>query len=192
MGRVYERIDERQRDWIARQAMFFVGSAPLDGDGHVNVSPKGPIGSLRVLDDQTVAYLDVVGSGAETIAHILENGRVIVMLCAFSGPPRILRLHGRGEVVPAGDERFREVFEQAGFEPFEVSESHRAIIVVHVTRVADSCGYGVPLMEYAGERPHQAASSAKRVRVHGSDAYAAYQREHNTTSIDGLPAVDVA
>ena len=101
MGKVYEGISEHQREWIARQAMFFVGSAPLDGDGHVNVSPKGPIGSLRVLDDHTVAYLDVVGSGAETIAHIRENGRVVVMLCAFEGPPRILRLHGRGEIVPA-------------------------------------------------------------------------------------------
>jgi hypothetical protein len=191
MGRIYERIDEHQREWIARQPMFFVGSAPLDGDGHVNVSPKGPIGSLRVLDDHTVAYLDVVGSGAETIAHIRENGRVVVMLCAFEGPPRILRLHGRGEVVPAADPRFAELLRQGGYEQSEVPESHRAIIVVHVARVADSCGYGVPLMEYVGERPHQAASSAKRVRVHGPDAYVAYQREKNAVSIDGLPAVEV-
>ena len=106
MAKVYEGIAEHQREWIARQAMFFVGSAPLAGDGHVNVSPKGPIGSLAVLDDHTVAYLDMVGSGAETIAHIRENGRVVVMLCAFEGPPRILRLHGTGEVVPAADERF--------------------------------------------------------------------------------------
>jgi hypothetical protein len=191
VGKVYERIEDRQKEWIARQALFFVGTAPLAGDGHVNVSPKGPIGSLRVLDDHTVAYLDVVGSGAETIAHIRENGRVVVMLCAFDGPPRILRLHGTGEVVPAGDERFAELMERCGFEPFEVPESHRAVILVDVTRVADSCGYGVPLMAYAGERPHQAASSAKRVRVHGPDAYLAYQREHNAASIDGLPAVEV-
>ena len=191
MGKVYEGISDHQREWIVRQSMFFVGSAPLAGDGHVNVSPKGPIGSLRVLDDHTVAYLDIVGSGAETIAHIRENGRVVVMLCAFDGPPRILRLHGRGEIVPASDERFAAVFEQAGFEEFEVPESHRAIILVHVVRVADSCGYGVPLLDYVGERPHQAASSAKRVRVHGPDAYVAYQREHNAASIDGLPAVEV-
>ncbi len=189
MGKVYERIEDHQKDWIARQALFFVGSAPLAGDGHVNVSPKGPIGSLAVLDDHTVAYLDVVGSGAETIAHIRENGRVVVMLCAFDGPPRILRLHGTGEVVLAGDERFDALLEQLGFEPFEVPESHRAIVLVHVTRIADSCGYGVPLMDYVGERPHQAASSAKRVRVHGPDAYVAYQREHNAARIDGLPAV---
>ena len=192
MGKVFDRIDEHQRAWIARQSMFFVGSAPLDADGHVNVSPKGPIGSLRVLDDHTVAYLDVVGSGAETIAHIRENGRVVVMLCAFQGPPRILRLHGRGELVHATDERFPALLEQGGYEQAEVPESHRAIIVVHVTRIADSCGYGVPLMDYAGERPHQAKSSAKRVRVHGPDAYLDYQREKNAASIDGLPAVGAA
>ena len=192
MAKIFDRIDEHQRKWIARQALFFVGTAPRADDGHVNVSPKGPIGSLAVLDDHTVAYLDVVGSGAETIAHIRENGRVVVMFCAFDGPPRILRLHGTGEVVLASDERFAGVLERFGLEPFEVPESHRAVIVVHVTRVADSCGYGVPLMAYVGERPHQAASSAKRVRVNGPDAYVAYQREHNAASIDGLPAVDPA
>jgi hypothetical protein len=192
MARVYEAIDAHQRDWIARQAMFFVGTAPLGGDGHVNVSPKGPIGSLAVLDERTVAYLDVVGSGAETIAHLRENGRVVVMLCAFEGPPRILRLHGRGEVVLPSEPRFERLLAQAGFEQPEVPESRRAVIVVHVTRIADSCGYGVPLLDYVGERPHQAKSSAKRVRVHGPQAYVDYQREHNETSIDGLPAVDLA
>ena len=190
MGNVYDGIDQRQRDWIARQPLFFVGTAPLAGDGHVNVSPKGPIGSLRVLDERTVAYLDVVGSGAETIAHLRENGRIVVMLCAFEGPPRILRLHGRGEVVHASDERFDGLLERGGFERSEVPEAHRAIVVVGVTRVADSCGYGVPLMSYEGERPHQAASAAKRVRVRGPLAYDEYQREHNTRSIDGLPAVE--
>jgi Pyridoxamine 5'-phosphate oxidase len=191
MGRVYERIDDHQRAWIARQSLFFVGSAPLDADGHVNVSPKGPIGSLRVLDDHTVAYLDIVGSGAETIAHIRENGRVVVMFCAFEGPPRILRLHGRGEIVPASEPRFGALLAQGAFEPYEVPESHRALIVVEITRIADSCGYGVPLLDYVGERPHQAASSRKRVRVHGPDAYVAYQRENNAESIDGLPGVEV-
>ena len=191
MGTVYDGIDDRQRDWIARQPLFFVGTAPLAAEGHVNVSPKGPISTLAVLDDHTVAYLDIVGSGAETIAHIRENGRVVVMLCAFDGPPRILRLHGTGEILPAGDPRFAELFERAGFEPYEVPESHRSIIVVRVDRVADSCGYGVPLMDYVGERPHQAASSAKRVRVHGPGAYLDYQRENNAASIDGLPAVEV-
>jgi predicted pyridoxine 5'-phosphate oxidase superfamily flavin-nucleotide-binding protein len=192
VGRVYERIDDHQRDWIARQSLFFVGTAPLDGEGHVNVSPKGPIGSLRVLDDHTVAYLDVVGSGAETIAHLRENGRIVVMLCAFQGRPRILRLHGRGEIVLPSDPRFERLLAQAEFEQPEVLESRRAVVVVHVTRIADSCGYGVPLMSYEGERPHQAASSTKRVRVHGPLAYEDYQREQNAASIDGLPAVELA
>src|SRR6478672_7278997 len=112
MGQVYDHIDERYRQWIANQSMFFVGTAPAALDGHVNVSPKGPIGSLRVLDEHTVAYLDIVGSGAETIAHIRENGRIVVMLCAFDGPPRILRLHGTGGIVPATDGRFAELFER--------------------------------------------------------------------------------
>ena len=102
MGRVYDGIDERLAGWIARQPLFFVGSAPSGADGHVNVSPKGPIGSLRVLDEHTVAYLDIVGSGAETIAHLRDNGRIVVMLCAFEGPPRIVRLHGRGTAHQAG------------------------------------------------------------------------------------------
>jgi hypothetical protein len=145
-----------------------------------------------VLDDHTVAYLDVVGSGAETIAHIRENGRVVVMLCAFQGPPRIVRLHGRGEVVQVSDPRFERLLAQAAFDQPEVPESRRAVIVVHVTRISDSCGYGVPLLAYEGERPHQAASSSKRVRVHGPAAYEDYQREHNAASIDGLPAVELA
>jgi hypothetical protein len=191
VGKVYDAIDERWRDWIARQPLFFVGTAPLAGDGRVNVSPKGPIGSLSVLDDHTVAYLDVVGSGAETIAHLRENGRIVVMLCAFEGPPRILRLHGHGEVVLADDPAFEDLLERGGFEQPPVPESRRAIVLVHVERIADSCGYGVPLMSFEGERPHQAASSAKRVRVGGSDAYRDYQREKNSRSIDGLPAVDL-
>ena len=189
MATLYDTIDQRWRDWIAQQPMFFVGSAPLDGDGHVNVSPKGPIGSLRVLDDHTVAYLDVVGSGAETIAHIRENGRVVVMLCAFEGPPRILRLHGRGEIVHSTDARFAALLAQGGYEPFEVPESHRAIIVVHVTRVADSCGYGVPLMSYDGERPHQALWAEKKLRVGGPEAIEDYKAQKNAASIDGLPAL---
>src|SRR5215208_3435315 len=146
MGRVYDRIDDHQREWIARQALFFVGTAPLADDGHVNISPKGPIGSLRVLDDSTVAYLDIIGSGAETIAHLRENGRIVVMLCSFDGPPRILRLHGRGEVVLPDDPRYDALLEQADFEDPAVEASRRAVIVVAVERIADSCGYGVPLL----------------------------------------------
>src|SRR3954467_15676484 len=106
MGKVYDAIEDKLAAWIGEQSLFFVGSAPLDGDGHVNVSPKGPIGTLRVLSPTQVAYLDVVGSSAETAAHLQENGRIVVMLCAFEGPPRVVRLHGRGSVVWAGDPAF--------------------------------------------------------------------------------------
>ena len=191
MARTYEEIDEHLREWIARQPMFFVASAPLAEDGHVNLSPKGPGGSLRVLGPTQVAYLDIVGSGAETIAHLRENGRIVVMFCAFEGPPRIVRLHGRGEVVAPDDTRFRALVEEAAFEEPTIPEGRRAIVVVDVTRIGSSCGYGVPLMDYVGERPHQAASSSKRVRVHGPGAYLDYQRENNAASIDGLPAVEV-
>ncbi|HWK25936.1 MAG TPA: pyridoxamine 5'-phosphate oxidase family protein [Solirubrobacter sp.] len=188
MGRVYERIDERQREWIARQPMFFVGTAPAGAGGHVNVSPKGPIGTLRVLGDHRVAYLDIVGSGAETIAHLRENGRICVMFCAFAGPPRILRLHGTGSVILPSDPRFSEVL-ALGFAEPEVAESMRAMIVVDVDRISDSCGYGVPLMSYEGERPHLDLSSAKRVRVEGPGAMRRYEEQHNRVSIDGLPAL---
>jgi hypothetical protein len=189
VGKVYERIDEHQREWVARQPLFFVGSAPLDGDGHVNVSPKGPIGTLRVLGDHTVAYLDMVGSGAETVAHIRENGRIVVMLCAFEGPPRIVRFHGRGEVIPADDERFEELYQRADFEaPHDVEAARRAIVTVDVNRVSDSCGYGVPLMSYEGERPHMEAWAEKKIRIGGAEEIDAYVAKKNSESIDGLPA----
>jgi hypothetical protein len=191
MGKVHDEIDDRLREWIAKQALFFVGTAPSGEGGRVNVSPKGPIGTLRVLDGSTVAYLDTVGSGAETIAHLRDNGRIVIMLCAFAGPPRILRLHGRGEVVPASDPRFQELLERARFDEPAVPEARRGIVLVDVQRVADSCGYGVPVMGYEGERPHADAWAAKRLRVNGPDALLDYQREKNAESIDGLPAVEL-
>jgi len=190
MGRQYDTIDEHLAAWIARQELFFVGTAPLDAGGHVNVSPKGPIGSLRVLGPATVAFLDIYGSGAETIAHLRENGRIIVMLCAFSGPPRILRLHGHGEVLQLGDAGFDSLLEQAAFAEPSIPEAHRAIVRVEVTRIADSCGYGVPLMAYEGERPHNTLSARKRLRTGGPAAIADYIAERNARSIDGLAAVD--
>jgi hypothetical protein len=189
MGKVYEAIDERLEQWIAAQPLFFVGTAPLAPDGHVNVSPKGPIDTLRVLDPHTIAYLDLVGSGAETIAHLRENRRIVVMLCAFSGPPRIVRMHGSGETLWPPDPRFDELLERARFHQPEVAQSQRAIVLVRVDRIADSCGYGVPLMSYEGQRPHMDAWASKRIRVGGAAALSEYQREKNATSIDGLPAV---
>jgi hypothetical protein len=191
VGKVFDSIDDRLERWMAAQPMFFVGSAPLDGDGHVNVSPKGPIETLRVLDPNTVAYLDFVGSGAETIAHVRENGRIVIMLCAFQGPPRILRLHGRGLVVTAIDPEFDDLAERCRFPDPATPELRRAIVVVDVERVADSCGYGVPLMSYEGHRPHTDLWAAKKVRVGGPEALLDYQREHNSCSLDGLPAVEV-
>jgi hypothetical protein len=191
VGKVFDGIDERLEKWIAAQPMFFVGSAPLDADGRVNVSPKGPIDTLRVLDPTTIAYLDFIGSGAETIAHIRENSRIVIMLCAFEGPPRILRLHGRGEVVVAADERFEQLVELCSFPVPATPEARRAVVVVDVERIADSCGYGVPVMKHEGQRPHMEAWAAKKVRVGGVQALLDYQREKNSASIDGLPAVDL-
>jgi hypothetical protein len=191
MGKVFDGIDAHLRRWIFEQHLFFVASAPLASDGHVNVSPKGPIGTLCVLDERTVAYLDLVGSGAETIAHVRENGRIVLMFCAFSGPPRIVRLHGSAEVIEASDVRFATLVDRCGFAQPAASESRRAVVRVDVRRVADSCGYGVPLMSFEGQREHMDAWAAKKLRVGGSEALVDYQREKNTRSIDGLPALEL-
>jgi hypothetical protein len=190
MGQVYDEIDDRLARWIAAQALFFVGSAPLADDGHVNVSPKGPIGSLRVLGPTTVAYLDIVGSGAETIAHVRENGRIVVMLCAFAGPPRIVRLHGRGEVLLPADGEYDAVLGEAAFEDPAIPEAWRAIVRVQVTRIADSCGYGVPLMSLEEQRPHSRLWAQKKLRTGGPQALESYVATRNAASIDGLPGVD--
>lgn len=180
MAKVFDGIDERLAAFLAAQPVFFVGTAPTDVDGHVNVSPKG-LDSFRVLGSHEVAYLDLNGSGAETIAHLRDNGRIVVMVCAFSGPPRIVRLHGRGEVVLPDDPRFAAL--AAGF-PAELPPA-RSIIRIDVTRVSDSCGFGVPTMSGLQERDLlQRWASTK------DDAdLEAYRAKHNRTSVDGLPAV---
>jgi hypothetical protein len=190
MARTYDEITDHLRGWVAEQSMFFVATAPLAGNGHVNVSPKGPIGSLRVLGPDRVAYLDISGSGSETIAHLRENGRIVVMLCAFAGPPRIVRFHGRGEVILREDPRFEALRAEADFEDASVPQARRAIIVIEVTRVGDSCGYGVPLMTFEGTRDHHALSTTKKLRTLGEEGYAAHRAQSNTVSLDGLPAVD--
>jgi Pyridoxamine 5'-phosphate oxidase len=193
MAKVFERIDEHQREWIAARELFFVATAPLAADGRVNASPKGPMGTFRVLDDHTVAYLDMVGSGAETVAHLRENGRIVVMFCAFEGPPRILRLHGRGEVIVADDPRFEELYARADFDaPHEIEEARRAVILVEVERIADACGYGVPLMSFEGERVHAEKWAEKKLRTGGESAIDDYMAAKNSESIDGLPAFDVS
>jgi hypothetical protein len=192
MGKTFGSITDHLRDWVARQPMFFVASAPLSGEGHVNVSPKGPIGTLRILGNHRIAYLDVSGSGAETIAHVRENGRIVVMLCAFEGPPRIVRFHGTGSVLRWDAPGFEALAEECAFEldGLTLDEARRAIIIVDVHRISDSCGYGVPLMELQGWREHHALSSAKHLRVKGPDGYEEYKRTKNALSLDGLPAVD--
>ena len=189
MAKVFDEITDHIRGWIERQHLFFVATAPLDPDGHVNVSPKGPIGSLAILGPREVAYLDVNGSGVETVAHLRENQRICVMFCAFEGPPRIVRLHGRGEPVLNGDPRFGELFAAAAFDDASIPEARRSIVRVDVSRVSDSCGYGVPLMSFEGLREHHALSSAKKVRTMGVDGYEDFQRERGARSLDGLPAL---
>ena len=181
MAKVFDAIDARLAAWIARQRMFFVATAPSGDGGHVNLSPKGPIGTLRVLDEHTVAYLDLVGSGAETVAHLHDNGRIVVMLCAFEGPPRIVRLHGRGEVLDAGAVDFPDAT--------ALPEQHRTVIRVAVERIADSCGFGVPLMAYEGERPQSLAWAQTKLAKGGPGALDDYVAEKNAISIDGLPAL---
>ena len=181
MATVHPAIDHRLRAFIESQPVYFVATAPLAGDGHVNLSPKGGLGTLLVVDPLTVAYLDLTASGAETIAHLKENGRITVMVCAFSGRPNIVRLHGRGRVVSAVDPDFEEWRARFGEHP-----GVRAVIVVDVTRVSDSCGFAVPVMELVAERDILDVANASK----GEEALVTYRAAKNSTSIDGLPAVD--
>lgn len=179
MGSVYPRIDERLSRFVESQPVFFVATAPSGADGHVNCSPKGNDGTFRVLDEHTVAYLDLTGSGIETIAHLRENGRIVLMFCAFAGPPRIVRFHGRGEVVALGERRFEEL--EAHFGP---NAGARAVIEVAVSRISDSCGYAVPLMDF---REHRRNLDHWTEKKGGADGLAPYRAEKNAQSIDGLP-----
>jgi hypothetical protein len=182
MGKVYEKIEPRLRTFIEEQKVFFVASAPLAGDGHVNLSPKGRDGTLAVLDEHTVAYLDFGGSHAETMAHLRENGRITLMWCAFTGPPKVLRIHGRGEPVFRDDPRWPELIGN-----FADGPGARAIILIHATMVSDSCGFAVPFMDYREERTQHAQHFGRK----SEEEFATYcaNKPHNGTSIDGLPAL---
>ena len=181
MARVLDGISDELAAWIAAQHVYFVSTAPVGPDGHVNVSPKGFDGSFAVLGRHEVAYLDRVGSGAETLAHLRENGRITIMFCAFDGKPNIVRLYGRGEVLLPGQPGFDLLAERFG----ELPRGTRSIVRVAVARVSDSCGFGVPLLEYVDERETMATWTSKK-----SDAdLAAYVAEKNARSIDGLPAI---
>jgi hypothetical protein len=179
MAKIYDSISGKIRDFIERQKVFFVATAPASPDGHINLSPKGLPGTFAVIDEQTLAYLDLTGSGVETIAHLRENGRICVMFCAFEGPPRIVRVHGTGEVIEPHHEDFAAL---AG--RFKAHPGVRSIIRIRAKRISDSCGYGVPLYEHKGEREQL----QKWAEHKGPEGVAQYQREKNAESIDGIPS----
>ncbi len=178
MGKTYEAIDAKIERWISRQKLFFVATAPLGIETLVNCSPKGR-DTLRVLDSKTLAFIDGDGSGIETVAHVKENGRIVLMMCAFEGPPKIYRFHGRGSVIEPHNDEFQEL--QAKFP----RENCRAIIKIALSRISDSCGYGVPNYDYVGERPSHANIMAKITPEEIDEL-----RGKNAFSLDGLPGLD--
>jgi predicted pyridoxine 5'-phosphate oxidase superfamily flavin-nucleotide-binding protein len=174
-------IDEELSAWLAAQHMFFVATAPSGDGGHINCSPKGS-DSFRVLGPTTIGYVDFTGSGVETIAHLRDNGRIVVMFCAFDGAPRIVRLHGRGEVLRPDHEQFAGLLQRFQQRSLGV----RAIMRIEVTRVSNSCGYGVPILNFERERDTLASWAEKK----GEAGVAKYWREKNARSLDDLPGVD--
>ena len=181
MGKTFDAIDERLEAFLRDQRLFFVATAPLDANGHLNCSPKG-LDTFAVLDSHTVAYLDLTGSGVETIAHLRENGRIVLTFSAFEGPPKIVRLHGRGVVVEPADEHFAAL--RARFPAHH--DGVRSVIQIAVERISDSCGYGVPRYEFVGERSQMAAWIEKK----GPEGLVQYRATRNRASIDGLPGLE--
>ena len=175
--KLYEKLTDDLKQWIQQQPLFFVASAPLSAEGHINLSPRG-YDCLRILDDHTVAWLDLTGSGNETAAHIQENGRVTLMFCAFQGEARILRLFGQGQTILPNTPEWDAIRDQ-----FPDLAGERQIIQVTVERIQTSCGYSVPLMEFNGERTRLIEWAEKK----GKDGISDYQKTKNNTSIDGLP-----
>ena len=182
MATRYDEIDDTLREWLLAQPVLFVGTAPLAADGHVNVSPKGMAGTFAVLGPRRVGYLDFFGSGIETVAHLQENGRIVLMACAFTGPPKIVRLHGHGRVVLPGAAEFDGL--RARF-PKPRETGQRCIVVVELDRISDSCGFAVPLLDYAGDRDVLDKAQQRR----DAEYFAGYAAAKNATSIDGLPGL---
>jgi len=179
VGKIYDEITDHLRHFVEAQHMFFVATAPLSAQGHINCSPKG-LDSLRILGPKTLAYLDYAGSGVETIAQVRENGRIVVMFCAFEGPPNIVRFYGQGTVRQAGSPEFASLASA-----FPAGGAVRSIIEIDVQRITDSCGFGVPLMEYSADRTQLHAWAERK----GPDGIADYVRDKNSVSIDGLPGI---
>ena len=176
MGKVYDSIDDRLAEFLGRQHVFFVGTAPSDPEGHLNLSPKG-LDTFRILGPHMVAYLDLTGSGIETVAHLRDNGRITLMFCAFEGRPLIVRLYGRGRVVEPGDPEWGGLIAE-----FPDYPGARSVVIVDVQRVSDSCGYAVPLYEFRGERSQLIAYTESK----GPEGMQAYKARKNRRSIDGL------
>ena len=179
MGKPQREISDDLKGFIESQHMFFVATAPLESDGHINLSPKG-LDALRILGSRTVAYLDLYGSGIETIAHLKQNGRITIMFCSFSGTPRIVRLYGRGKASQVGEPEFQRLRPL-----FPALPGDRSIVVVELNRVADSCGFAVPLYKFQAQRSQLLASAEKK----GEAGVAEYCRKNNATSLDGLPGL---
>ena len=177
MGKFHESIADHHKYFIGSQHLFFVSTAPLNAGGHINLSPKG-LNSFRILSPTRVAYMDIVGSGNETSAHILENGRITFMFCAFDGSPKILRLYGKGHTVLPDDREWPELSSH-----FNLLPSTRQIIVADIFKIQTSCGFGVPYYEYTGERDH----SHKWAEKKGIEGLEEYKQEKNLVSLDGLP-----
>ena len=182
MGNEYAEITPELADWLGQQRVFFVATAPLAADGLVNCSPKG-MDTFRVLGPRQVAYLDLTGSGVETIAHVRENGRMVFTFCAFEGPPRIVRLHGAGDVVTMGMPEYETLRAL-----FPDHPGARAVIRAPLVRVGDSCGYAVPRYDYVGERD----ALVRWAESKGTDGLARYRWEKNARSLDGLPGLEPA
>jgi Pyridoxamine 5'-phosphate oxidase len=181
MGKLYEHITDRLEAFINRQHIYFVATAPLEESGHVNVSPKGQ-DTFAILDRHTVAYQDFSGSGAETIAHLKQNGRITIMFCAFEGPPFVLRLYGEGEVLEPSNPNFNALNKR-----FALDLGVRFIIRIDLTRIQDSCGFGVPLYDFVKPRDTLLKWAEKK----GEAGIVKFKREHNVRSIDGLLALEV-
>ncbi|KQQ05674.1 MULTISPECIES: pyridoxamine 5'-phosphate oxidase family protein [unclassified Rathayibacter] len=177
MAAIFDSLDENLTAWIRAQPMWFVATAPLGAEGHINISPRG-LDSFSVLGPNRVGWVDYTGSGVETIAHLRENGRVCLMFASFGSRPRIVRLHGLGSVFLPGAAEFDEVVAQHPENP-----STRAVITVDVTRISDACGWGVPVMELTGERDLLRLQAEKK----GPEGMAEYRATRNARSIDGLP-----
>ena len=189
MGRVYDTIDNATERWLTKQPVFFVATAPNNLDGHVNLSPKGAAGAFRVLGPNRVAYVDLVGSGVETVAHLRENGRIVLMFCAFAGPPKIVRLHGPGRVVRQDDPEFAALLAKFSLDD-DARALARGIVVVETTRIADSCGFVVPRMDLVAERDQLMRWGEQQQAKNGEHWKERYVAANNAQSIDGLPGYD--